>query len=374
MIITGSIGSGHVSVARAIKESLYRIYGGRVRCEIVDIITACKNIAATATKKIYLSSLKLSPKIYQKIFEESGTKEWPLKFYNALCAPFMQRKLLELMREIGPNAIVSTFPSWEIIVKKIREKYEREIKRKIPTVAVVTDSISVHRAWISGNPDFFIVANDDTAVSLKNLGVEQNRIKILGYPVSERFTRETPDNFYEEFGFSPRKKTLLLILAPGIQRKKSRAVLEALKKTALKNIQLVIVASGGERIRAIASRMRFPFPVRIFGWTNSMHRLVRGADIVLTKAGGATVMECIAAKKPMIIIDALPGQEAGNALLVEKYNLGAMLNKNPGQLDDAFNYIFKNEQLIKKNLAAQNKPHAAENTTKFLMYLVRQSG
>lgn len=319
---------------------------------------------------MYLNSLKISPKIYQKIFEGSGDYEWPLKFYNALCAPFMQRKLLSLIREIAPSAIVATFPAWEILVKKTREKYEREIKRKIPAVAVVTDSISVHRAWISGNPDFFIVANEDTAVSLKNLGVEQKRIKVLGYPVSERFTHNATGDFYTEFGLSPRKKTVLLILASGMRRKQSQAMLEALKKTAIKNIQLVIVASSGEKMRRAAARMRFNFPSRVLGWTNSMHSLIRGADIVLTKAGGATVMECIATKKPMIIIDALPGQEAGNAMLVEKYNLGAIA-KRPEDLADALSYVFANEALIKKNLAAQSRPRAAEGLAKFLVNLAR---
>ena len=98
-----------------------------------------------------------------------------------------------------------------------------------------------------------------------------------------------------------------------------------------------------------------------------MHEFIHGADIVLTKAGGATIMECIASGKPMIIIDMIPGQEIGNATMVQKYNLGAILDENTGNFDETVQYILDNEKLILKNLKAQQKPNAAENTARFLL-------
>ena len=80
-------------------------------------------------------------------------------------------------------------------------------------------------------------------------------------------------------------------------------------------------------------------------------------------------MECITSKKPMIIIEAIPGQEIGNAMLVQKYNLGAILNEKMDNFDSAVQYIFQNKNLIEKNLAAQQKPHATEDIAKFLVKL-----
>ena len=53
--------------------------------------------------------------------------------------------------------------------------------------------------------------------------------------------------------------------------------------------------------------------------------------------------------------------------MVQKYNLGAILDENTGNFDETVQYILDNEKLILKNLKAQQKPNAAENTARFLL-------
>lgn len=55
-----------------------------------------------------------------------------------------------------------------------------------------------------------------------------------------------------------------------------------------------------------------------------MPEYIRSADLVITKAGGSTVMECIGVKKPTIINKIIPGQEEGNAQFVTKHKLGVV--------------------------------------------------
>lgn len=380
LILTGSIGSGHLSVARAIADALYRMKNPEadtspplgLEVEIVDFMTALKNIVTTATKKIYLSSLRISPKIYELLFSHSSEKEWPMKLLNILSAPFMQRKFLRLMREKKPDVLVSTFPTWDILIKKTWKKYTESNGTNAPFVSILTDSISVHSVWTMGNPDFFIVPNEDTKISLQNFGVPAERIRVFGYPVDQCFLKDSSCiDFQKKWNLSPKKKTLLLILSAGIRFAKVKKIVKAVKASTLTNIQLLIIAGENKTWKEKLTKVEWPLPVRVTGWTNEMHHLIHGSDIVLTKAGGATVMECINSQKPMIIIEAIPGQEIGNAMLVQKYNLGVVLNNDLSDFDRALKYILSHEALIKKNLAGLQKPNAAEDIAKFLVGLTK---
>lgn len=370
LILTGSIGSGHLSVARAIADALYRMNVPEIRVEIVDFLTTLKNFATTATKKIYLGSLKISPKIYEMLFSQTSEKEWPLKLLNSISTPFLQRKFLKLMREIKPSILVSTFPVWQIVMKKAWERYAG----KAPFVSVITDSMFVHNSWVMGNPDFFIVSNDDTKVSLQHYGISSRRIRVFGYPIDQCFFKESSAvEFQKKWNLSPKRKTLLLILSPAMRWSRVKKIAETTKQSTVKNIQLLIVAHGKNRWQKKLQKMHWPWPTRITGWSKNIHTLIHGSDIVLTKAGGATVMECIHSQKPIIIIEAIPGQEIGNALLVQKYNVGAVLNNDLSDFDKVLRYILSHESLIEKNLAAQQKPHAAEEIAKFLVGLVKKT-
>jgi len=368
LILTGSIGSGHVSVAHAIEEALRRTAGKKCSVETIDFVSS-SNFVTNATKTFYLNSLKISPRIWEMIFNHSSDSDLPLKFLNAISAPFLQQKFLELIEEKKPSVLVSTFPVWDILIKKSWEKYSGG---KLPFVSVITDSISVHNAWTIGNPDYFFVSNEDTKVSLKNLGIPEEKILAFGYPVSRKFCACKPQtDFYEHFQLSPKKRTLLLILSTGMNWAKVKKIAQKLQETKLKNIQVAIINAANKRWTEKLSKMKWPIGKRITGWTNEMHKFIHGSDIILTKAGGATVVECIESKKPMIIIDVIPGQEIGNAMLVQKYNLGVVLNKDLDNFDTAIEYIFNNQGLIEKNLESQRRPEAADDIAKFLINLCK---
>lgn len=370
LILTGSVGSGHISVAKAVSEALYRANDRKLRVEIVDIFSVLKSIVTRATKSFYLGSLKVSPKIWEFLFQESDDSEWPLAVLNTLSSPFMEERFLALLKEKEPKLLVSTYPIWDLLTKKVWKQYSHG---KLPFVSIITDSMSVHPCWTQGDPDYFVVANEDTKVALCKLGVSEKRVKVFGYPVAHKFLkRASHGEFQQKWNLSPKRKTLLLILSAGVRWGKVKELAKTMRASKIKNLQLVIIAAESARWKEKLERMEWPWPTRITGWTNEIHTFIHGADIILTKAGGATVMECIASGKPMMIIEAIPGQEMGNAMLVQKYNVGVVLNRDFKDLDEGITYLLNNAALMKKNLEALYRPDAAEETAKFLEKLVRK--
>src|SRR5208283_4551560 len=84
--------------------------------------------------------------------------------------------------------------------------------------------------------------------------------------------------------------------------------------------------------------------------------------LVISKAGGATVQEAIAARCPMIVNQVIPGQEEGNAELITKFNLGAVVEKNK-EVAEAVHFAFEKRATLwhewRKNLKKISRPDAA---------------
>jgi processive 1,2-diacylglycerol beta-glucosyltransferase len=58
-------------------------------------------------------------------------------------------------------------------------------------------------------------------------------------------------------------------------------------------------------------------------WTDQIPRLLMTHHAVISKAGGATTQEAIAAYCPMIVNQIVPGQEEGNYELLRRRGIGA---------------------------------------------------
>jgi len=65
-------------------------------------------------------------------------------------------------------------------------------------------------------------------------------------------------------------------------------------------------------------------PAQILGWTDQIPRLLMTHHVVVSKAGGATTQEAIAARCPMIVNQIVPGQEEGNYELLRRHGAGGL--------------------------------------------------
>ena len=91
-----------------------------------------------------------------------------------------------------------------------------------------------------------------------------------------------------------------------------RAVPEIIRSLArIPSVGLTVTVGRDEGLRraveAVRDRNR-PREFEIVGWTDQMPRLMSESHLLISKAGGATVQETIAAKCPMIISQIVPGR------------------------------------------------------------------
>ena len=75
-------------------------------------------------------------------------------------------------------------------------------------------------------------------------------------------------------------------------------------------------------------------------FVENVARLMTIADLVITKAGGMSIMETVTMKKPTIVTEVYPGQEEPNAQFIETMGFGYVA-KTPKKLAEKVRFIFE---------------------------------
>jgi 1,2-diacylglycerol 3-beta-galactosyltransferase len=88
------------------------------------------------------------------------------------------------------------------------------------------------------------------------------------------------------------------------------------------DIQLAIIAGRNTALKEKLEACELNQPTSIYPFVNNMAQMMAASDILITKAGPATVSEACVAGLPMILSGHVPGQEDGNVRLVVEQGAG----------------------------------------------------
>ena len=350
LILTAGFGDGHNAAARSLRNAI-ELLDEDARAEVLDLFADSYGAFNTLVKKTYLGVVQYAPKLWGGIYSllENPLVEKQLGGFTRL-----QNALEKILAETQPDCVVSTYPVYGHVIKKI---YQNHHERPFRFITVVTDSISINSAWFRAPSDFFCVPNEASADVLRNGGIPEKQIKALGFPVNPVFA-ENPNNLPAPIGDEPRR--ILYIINTG--KKKAGKAIDRLLE--IDDVHLTITAGRDAELRAklIERTRENEHRVKVLGWTNQMPELMMSHHLVISKAGGATVQEAIAARCPMIVNQVIPGQEEGNAELIEKFNLGAVVEKNK-EVAEAVAEAFADRAALwnewRKNLKKISRPDAA---------------
>lgn len=359
LILSSIMGQGHMSASKATKEGIEFLYGKDYHVTIIDFYEQIGTLFNKATVKAYEGSTKHLPQVYKYFFESTDTK-WQVQLLNLINYPLNAVKIEKLFKSYDPDIIISNYPIWDYLTSLIIKKIGN-----IKFLSLVTDSISIHNAWATANPDAHIVANEETAISMKKLGVKEDKIKALGFPVKLEFSTPTNrDDFLRNLNLKPDLYTVILLTTAQKTSTTVKILNELTKK--YKDINFIVICGRNVELFPKLEHLNHEKNVRIIGWTDQMPEFIKNADLVVTKAGGATVMECIAAKKPMVITQVIPGQEMGNAELIKMHELGIIQKEAKMTLSECIDYMRQNQTRILKNLESISNPNASLDIARYI--------
>jgi UDP-N-acetylglucosamine:LPS N-acetylglucosamine transferase len=317
LILTASFGDGHNAAARSLRDAIV-LLDGKASVEVLDVFESTYGILNTVMKRGYQGVVRYAPALWAKMF---GIFSNPKLFRRQMDSMGkLRRTLAELFEKSKPDVVISTYP---VYAHAIADLFQNGTRRPFRLITVITDSISVCSAWYLAPSDLFIVANEPTADVLLEAGVSPEWVRVLGFPVSPVFGQQRGATLSAS-KVAARPKLLYVINTGKAQTGKS---LDRLLK--LDHVELTITAGRNASLKAkLTHRLReYGHRVRILGWTDQMPQLLMSHHLLISKAGGAMVQEAIAACCPMIINQVIPGQEEGNAQLIESLGVGAVVTR-----------------------------------------------
>ncbi len=313
LILTAAYGEGHNAAAHALATAFNDEAPGTA--VVVDIFALTCPRLNTFVRRAYLAAINGTPRLWSRIY---ALMDRPGFMRNGIWMLRAQARMLErVIERERPVAICSTFPAYAALL----QRFAAEEQLSIPHFNIVTDSISINSVWWRPGCDGWFVPNEDSAQVMRGAGVDPSRLHVLGFPVTPYFRRNegivTRPRLDE--GAAPR---ILYIVNSGTRNAEATARLllaeegwevtctvgrdESLRRT-------LTALSGGRARRA-----------EILGWTDKIPHLLMTHHVVVSKAGGATTQEAIAARCPMVVNQVVPGQEEGNCELLLRHGAGAL--------------------------------------------------
>ncbi len=271
------------------------------------------------------------------------------------------RRLAALLREGDPDVIVSTYPGYGHLLDHVVRRFGT---RPVRLVTVVTDSITINSVWYRPRTDFFLVPNEPTARVMREAGVEAAKIRVTGFPVPLLFSTPVVR------GDGPPWQVLYMVNS-GHHR--AAGIVRGLIK--IRGIFLTVTAGRDETLIRELERLRAESGTafEIHGWTPEIANLIRRSHVLISKAGGATVQEALAARTPMILSQIIPGQEEGNARLLLEAGCGE-LAESSAEIAAATEALFRENGALYRAryeaTAAISFPNAAREAAACLRELV----
>ncbi|MCL6480082.1 MAG: hypothetical protein K6T65_17085 [Peptococcaceae bacterium] len=103
--------------------------------------------------------------------------------------------------------------------------------------------------------------------------------------------------------------------------------------------------------------------VHIFGYVEDIHELMKISCCIITKAGGITLSEAVAAQLPIVIFRPVPGQERDNALYFAQKKAAVVITQT-GKLPDQISRILFSEHYLSqmKSAVKSLQKHGATET------------
>lgn len=365
LILSLSAGSGHVRAAESLQEEAQNSFQDSI-IEHRDIIEFINKPLKLVYRDFYLFITKNAPLVWGYLYKTSNSLAARETLHvtshiQALLAP----RLNHFIGTFKPDEIICThFVCAEVALSILKER-----GNKIPVSVVITD-YAMHHLWIVKGVSHYFVATDAIKKDLIAAHVKADRVIVSGIPVSPAVVSTTPNpELYAKFKLKP-EHPVVLALSGGFGLQDISNIIESLSATKLP-LQICAVAGANTILKSKLENLKLPSHINlyVYNFIDAIHELYALADVVISKAGGLTVSECIARGLPLIITEPLPGQETANAHFL-RTNKAALQIKKPHDALNKIHRVLTNPALrgqLAKNMRAVAQPFAARKILEHIM-------
>ncbi|HLV36105.1 MAG TPA: glycosyltransferase [Spirillospora sp.] len=329
LILMSDTGGGHRAAAEAIRDTLYMEQGEKaVSVEMVDVFRDYSPAPLKYAPELYPRWINRSKESWGASYKLSNTKG-SARIVSTTIYHTIENGLKRMFREHPADVVVSvhsliTRPAMKALMLK---------PYRPPFLVVVTDLFTTHRLWYERRVERCLVPSEAAYRTGLETGLKPAQLRITGLPVHPRFINGLTGKAEARaaLGWDPNLPAILLVGGGdgmGPVYRTARAINERRL-----NCQLIVIAGRNHALRQQLEASTWNQPTQIYGFRTDMPVILAATDILVTKAGPASITEATIAGVPMILYDAIPGQETGNVDFVVSNEIGAFA-PTPRQIGD----------------------------------------
>ena len=367
VVLYGKVGGGHESAAHALAEALHQVGGAGVAIHLLDVYAASRLPLRLFPWLYHLLSVRFPPWCLRAVISMFDTC-LGFRTIETLAQPCNQPGLRQYLTQWQPTIVVTVVGGWAGSARRALD----HLSNHAPVVTVVTDLISVNRAWLSPGAAAHVVPTIEAAAGCVAFGIPQHEIRCLGLPMPESpiSPMASKTSTRQKLGLDPRAPMVLLMGgAEGSGR--MEAILEALLHLQ-PDVQTVVITGRNERLRQQLNR-RLRGKTRALGYVDNVTEWMSAADLLVTKAGSLTVMEAIQSGLPMVITGSLPQEIATEAYLLS--NGAAEFAREPRQVARAVVSLLQDaprRAALTQQATTLLRPGAAQDIAAFILECAAQ--
>ena len=287
VILTGKFGMGHLSAANALREQLAQ--DGH-RADIIDLFEYALPDRAPIMYW-WFNVLVTYGGVFYNIYHNLTANDSGESRGDILLGG-----LDRLLDEYRPDVVVSTHP----ICSAAMARYKEDGPSDIPLVTCVTD-VTCHSEWLHPGTDCYLVAEESVRRGLIAKGVAPDAVVVSGIPVSGRFRPAHRDR-------SRRRELLIMGGGLGLMPRRD-SFYQALN--ALPGVHTTILTGRNDKL---FQRLNGKYEnIEAVPFTTQVDKYMARASLMLSKPGGITCFEAIAARLPILAWQPFLKQEQENA-------------------------------------------------------------
>lgn len=352
LVLMSDTGGGHRAAAEAIQAAAAIRYPGELDFTMIDVFRRYTPFPFKYAPEIYPAWVNYGAFLWQLSYLLSNARRRSQFAVNSFYFQWRDG-VQQMLAEHQADLILCVH---SIITRPVMKGLQ-ELPQRPPFITVVTDLVSTHAFWYEKKVDRCLVPTQRAYERGLHFGLTEEQLRITGLPVHPRFVDGLMDKAAARatLGLDADLPAVLLI-SGGEGMGPLFRIAEAINRKRLP-CQLLIVAGRNSRLQARLEAHDWHQPTTIYGYVDFMPRLMAAADMIVTKAGPATITEACVAGLPLIISGAIPGQEEGNVEFVVRNDIGVYAPR-PGQVAETLAQWLREDPARLRERAARARERA----------------
>jgi UDP-N-acetylglucosamine:LPS N-acetylglucosamine transferase len=322
LVVSADMGGGHNATAAAVEEAVRdRWPGSEIRR--LDALDVMGPGIGRLFRGIYVGNVETTPWLYEFFYSALWRHRWFSRASKRFTGSWCGRRLVSHLDRFDPDVIVSTYPLGSSGLAWLR----RHRGLRVPVGCVISD-FAPHPFWVYPEADLNLVVHE-SAVPVALAAEPDARVEATGPVTVSAFRPGDQADARRRTGL--RSDALVVLVSCGSYAFGDVEEMTRRLTGCSDRVQVVVACGRDTRLQhrlqewgASTDRLS------VWGWTDQMPQLVQAADLVVSNAGGATVLEALASGVPVVTATPIAAHGRANADLMTQAGLTELCDDLPG--------------------------------------------